>query len=204
MTAQTVLWTGGFGDEYRARNAATEDAIDARRRLWLEILGKLPVRPDSILEVGANIGLNLRALDMVSAAELFAVEPNEAARRELAASACLAQHNIRDGTAQSLPFRDGSVDLAFTSGVLIHIAPEGLEAACREIYRVASRYIVCIEYFSAKPEQIEYRGHLGQLFKRDFGSFWLDLYPSLRPLGCGFAWKRTTGLDNLTWWVFQK
>jgi hypothetical protein len=103
-----------------------------------------------------------------------------------------------DGTAQN-PGR--TADLVFTSGVLIHIPPDELLAACQGIYDAAERYIVCIEYFSADPEEKPYRGR--KLWKRDFGSFWLDNF-DLIPLACGFAWNRTTGLDNLTWFAFKK
>ena len=71
-------------------------------------------------------------------------------------------------------------------------------------HRVARRYIVCVEYFSDQPETIPYRGHSEVLFKRDFGSLWLDCFPDLRVLDYGFFWKRLTGLDNLTWWLFEK
>ena len=57
---------------------------------------------------------------------------------------------------------------------------------------------------TGKPETIPYRGHTEALFKRDFGSFWLDCFPDLRVLDYGFFWKRLTGLDNLTWWLFEK
>ena len=72
------------------------------------------------------------------------------------------------------------------------------------MHRVSSRYIACSEYFSDKPETIPYRGQTDALFKRDFGGMWLDLFPDLKVLDYGFSWKRTTGLDNLTWWMFEK
>ena len=109
-----------------------------------------------------------------------------------------------DGLASSIPLPDGKVDLAFTSGVLIHIHPSKLLASCREVHRVTRQYLVCIEYFSDKDEEILYRGHAEALFKRDFGGFYLDNFSDLRVLDYGFAWKRLTGLDNLTWWLFEK
>jgi hypothetical protein len=39
---------------------------------------------------------------------------------------------------------------------------------------------------------------------RDYGSMFMDACPDLHPLGTLFAWKRTTGLDNLTFWIFEK
>ncbi|MBX9633924.1 MAG: hypothetical protein K2X44_02990, partial [Magnetospirillum sp.] len=116
----------------------------------------------------------------------------------------LQAEHVVNAIATGIPLADGAVELAFSSGVLIHIHPDDLLQSCREIHRVSSRYVVCVEYFSDKPEEINYRGHTGVLFKRDFGSFWMDNFPDLQLLDYGFAWKRITGLDNLTWWIFEK
>jgi pseudaminic acid biosynthesis-associated methylase len=103
-----------------------------------------------------------------------------------------------------LPLQDAAVEFSFTSGVLIHIAPDDLLASCAEIYRVSSRYIACAEYFNPTPVEIEYRGHSGVLFKRDFGGYWLDNFLDLELVDYGFLWRRATGLDDLTWWLFRK
>ena len=49
-----------------------------------------------------------------------------------------------------------------------------------------------------------YRGEEGLLFKRDFGAFWLENFPDLKPVSFGFSWKPLSGLDNMNWWVFEK
>jgi spore coat polysaccharide biosynthesis protein SpsF len=164
----------------------------------------LQAPPESILEIGANLGINLRALRALTAARLFAVEPNDKARSILVKDGIVAATDVRSGVASAIDFGDDAVDLAFTSGVLIHIHPDDLLVSLREIYRCSKRWIVCVEYFSDKIEMIPYRGHNDRLFKRDFGSFWLDNFPKLRPVAYGFAWRRVTGLDNLTWWLFEK
>lgn len=196
------LWTGEFGDAYQRRNATTPDKITARTWLWHSIFERVSI-PETVLEVGAGDGVNLRAIDGYVMGQrplrLHAVEPNMAARTRL-----LRNFDAVDGTAQALPFADASIDLVFTSGVLIHIPPRDLAQACAEIHRVSRRYIVAIEYFAAEPTEVPYRGHAGALWKRDFGAFYLDHFPDLKALGCGFAWKRTTGLDDLTWWAFEK
>ena len=51
---------------------------------------------------------------------------------------------------------------------------------------------------------IPYRGHTDALWRRDYGSIWLDNFTDLHCQGAIFAWKRMTGLDNLTFWVFEK
>jgi len=185
-------WRGAHGDEYTARNA--ELNIEARMLLWRGILNCLDGVPGNILEIGAGGGANLQALWLLGQKRLRGIEPNEEARNK-AMDDGFAMH---DGTAANPGF---GADLVFTSGVLIHIPPEDLFPACKGIFDAAGRYIVSIEYFSAEPEEKAYRGR--RLWKRDFGSFWLDNF-DLRPLGCGFAWSRMTGLDNLTWWAFAK
>jgi pseudaminic acid biosynthesis-associated methylase len=204
-TPQLDEWRGAFGDDYSDRNAATVEALRARTQLWAEILQALGgEEPASILEIGANIGINLRALRALTNATYYAVEPNDRARGVLVEQRVVASENLRGGTASRIDLPDGVADLAFTSGVMIHIPPAELESSCREIYRCARRFIVCIEYFSDVPQSIPYRGKTDLLFKRDFGGYWLDLFPSLVAVRWGFAWKRTTGLDNLTWWLFRK
>jgi spore coat polysaccharide biosynthesis protein SpsF len=202
---QLRFWRGDFGNEYTDRNTNSARELRARVALWAPIMARLEgAMPESILEVGANIGNNLRALRQLSDAEFFAIEPNEKARGVLVDDGVVPRANVRDGFAAAINLDDGAVDLAFTSGVLIHIHPDDLLASCSEIHRVARRYVVCIEYFSDKVEEITYRGHSERLFKRDFGSFWMDSFPDLAVLDYGFAWKRTTGLDNLTWWLMEK
>ena len=204
-TNQIEFWRGAFGDAYTDRNAATPEQLRARVALWAEILDRMAVRPPrSILEVGANLGTNLRALRALTGARLLALEPNDKARAVLVRDGVVAAEDLRGGVAQAMEFPDRAAELVFTSGVLIHIHPDHLAPALAEIHRCSARWIVCIEYFSDKAEEIAYRGHSEKLFKRDFGGLWLDQFPQLAVAGYGFAWKRLTGLDNLTWFVFEK
>jgi pseudaminic acid biosynthesis-associated methylase len=205
ITPQLEFWRGDFGNAYVDRNDASPEMMRARVAMWAEILGHtLVAQPASILEVGANLGINLRALRILTGATLHALEPNDKARDILVNDGIVAAENVRAGMASAIDLATGSVDLAFTSGVLIHIHPDHLAASLAEMHRVSSRWIACVEYFSDKPEMIPYRGHDDRLFKRDFGSLWLDSFPDLRTVAYGFAWKRVTGLDNLTWWLFEK
>ncbi len=203
--AQVRFWRGEFGDAYTERSAPTAERLRARTALWSNVLRCVAgAPPASILEVGANLGINLRVLRTLTDAEFFAVEPNARARKILVRDGVVPATNVSDDTAARIHLPDGAVDMVFTSGVLIHVHPNDLLSACREIHRVARRYVISIEYFADKPEEVEYRGHSGNLFKRDFGGFWLDQFPNLRVLDYGFAWKRLTGIDNVTWWVFEK
>ncbi len=201
MSEQLEQWRGRLGDAYIARNQLSEVAVLQVTACWERILPHTP-SARSILEVGANVGRNLAALSSLTEAELYAVEPNRAAREAL--GALLPADRIREGHAGDLPFANGSIDLVFTSGVLIHIPEGALREAYSEIHRVAARWILSIEYFSPRPAEVVYQGRSELLWKRDYGSYWLDWFDDLRYVADGFFWKRTTGLDDLNWWLFRK
>lgn len=198
-------WSGAFGAEYTARNAASEEALRQRALMWARIGQAFQGDPPrSILEVGCNLGVNLRVLPHLFAAELSAIEPNPAAREILLRDGVLPPERLHAGFGDKIPLADGAVELAFTSGVLIHVEPERLPATMDEIHRVSSRYVLCAEYFSTRPEALSYRGCEGLLFKNDFGGLYLDRFPDLKLVDYGFFWKRVTGLDDVTWWLFRK
>lgn len=199
------FWTGEFGDEYTERNATSEHRTKILNRFWGHILGQSP-KFDSILEVGANVGDNLRAIQATHAntrwvePPLYAVEPNARARLKLQS---VVGPEIYGFDAAHIDLPDNAVDMVFTSGVLIHIHPDELLAACQEIYRVARRYIICIEYFAPELQEMEYRGNTGVLWKQDFGSFWLQNF-DLRPLAYEFFWEPISGMNNVTFWLMEK
>jgi pseudaminic acid biosynthesis-associated methylase len=203
---QVDLWSSDFGYDYAQRggNQISADSLQATVRNWGRILRTaIAPAPQSVLEVGCNIGQNLAALsNFVS--ELHGVEPNaqvvEMARRHPA----LSQADLRCGHGGDLPFADASIDLVFTAGVLIHVAPDHLAKVVDEIVRVSRRYVVCVEYFSPTLVEIPYRGMEGFLFKRDFGSYYLERHPSLRVRDYGFLWKPLDHSDNTNWWLFEK
>jgi pseudaminic acid biosynthesis-associated methylase len=202
---QIDAWRGDFGDNYTDRNTADPMRLENSSRAFREILGHVKDDPPrSILEVGANLGANIRALKSVTDAELHAVEPNGKARDIMVSDDVLPAARVVDATASNLPFSDGQIDLVFTAGVLIHIPHDNIEAAYREMHRVAGRFLLSIEYFSPTPVEVPYRGETDLLFKRDFGGLWLDLFDDLEHVANGFFWKRTTGLDDVTWWLFRK
>lgn len=198
-------WAGEFGDRYSQRNAATAEAVRGRTKVWSQVLPRLAGDPPkSILEVGPNVGLNLRGLRAITDAELWGVEPNGEARKRLLEDGVLPAERLFEGFGHSLPLADAAVDMAMTSGVLIHVDPALLEATMREIHRVSAKYILCAEYFSPTAEVITYRGETDLLFKNDFGSLYLDLFRDLVLVDYGFFWRRATVMDDTTWWLFRK
>lgn len=207
------LWKGDFGDEYTKRNTITDEHLYARTQLWdmlINVLANDTTCPklNSILEIGAGSGINLQAIDtfrMTDArtmAKLYAVEPNENARKNIIQT--INNVKVYDDNILTLNcVQSQSMDLVFTSGVLIHIHPDNLLQAMTNIYRVSSRFIICIEYFTPDCRAIAYRGEKEALWSNDFGKLYLDNF-SLRCVTYGFVWKPVSGLDNLTYWIFEK
>lgn len=192
MTTPLERWTGAFGDEYTTRNTVKWwDRVGP----WQSILGDL--RFSRVLEVGAGVGGNLLALRQLGYdAEGF--EPNEAAR--------VRARNvyIADGALPNLPTGPtSSYGLAFTCGVLIHIPPEEIPAAMAEMYRVSSKYLLAIEYYWPTPVEVPYRGESGLLWKRDFGRAYLEQFPDLRLIRCGWLTK-AEGFDDCMFWLMEK
>ena len=205
-TKQIEFWRSEFGKDYAKRNnnPITEDGLRRLMRDWGRMLQHaVNPKPASVLEVGCNIGRNLMALRHF-VETLHAVEPNPWAVEAARASLELQGIDIREGNGFDLPFGDASIDLVFTSGVLIHVAPDDLGRMVDEIMRVSRRYVVCIEYFSHEPAEMQYHGRGGFLFKRDFGRFYLDRFPGLRVLDYGFLWQPIDSSDNSNWWLFAK
>lgn len=205
QNSQLKFWISANGDNYIKRNLESSEKIEAGVKAYKKIFNNIDV--SSALEIGSNIGSNLLIISKIfkGKIDLYAVEPN---RKALAYST--ARRDIKlSGSwrtdASNIPLGDNSMDLVFTSGVLIHIAPQNLLRATEEIVRVSKHYILCIEYFSHQPVEIPYRGRKGFLFKRDFGSFYLDNFPNLRIVDYGFFWQRDLPIfDNLNWWLLEK
>jgi pseudaminic acid biosynthesis-associated methylase len=204
-----TVWQSEFGNRYIERNEITTTTTRDAKAVFKRILDECGIRREikSVLEVGANIGVNLTALRQLlgTKIKLAAVEPNPIACERLRSNKSLALENIMERDAYKIPLADNSVDLVFTNGVLIHIPPERLPIAMREITRVARKWVLCSEYFSHLPVEIPYRGQSGLLWKRDFGGTYLDTCPKLKPHRYGFIWQREfPTFDDFNWWVFKK
>lgn len=205
VSNQLQAWQGAFGDAYIDRNDDAEWKLAPGVEGFRRMIGSLCL--DSILEVGSNIGLNLMYIDRLfnKNVQLHAVEPNTKAFERLLAHPHLNLASAWNCSGFDIPLPDACMDLVFTSGVLIHIAPETLGQITDEIVRVSRKYILCSEYFSHVPEEVPYHGEQGLLFKRDFGAFYQERYPFLKIVNYGFLWMQEFKIfDNLTWWLFEK
>ena len=195
-TDQLRLWRSDFGRDYTDRNDREKPE---RIASWRRILdGRTPQRT---LEVGCNVGWNLTYLTDLGLTGLAGIEPQPYALQRARQRA--PQLDVMQGDAFDLPFKDGWFDLAFTSGVLIHIAPEQLPRALDELYRVSRRWIVAIEYDHATEVEIGYRGKQGALWKRDHGRAWQDRFPDLVKVH-SIELSELDGYDDCTAHLFEK
>lgn len=201
-TEQEAFWAGEFGDEYSKRNVG-ERWVASNTALFSRILLRCR-EVGSLIEFGANIGLNLRAIKSLSPnAELAAIEINPNAVEQLKAwgGADEIYH------ASILDFRaPRNWDVALIKGVLIHINPEHLGFVYEALYEASSRYIILAEYYNPSPVEVLYRGHSGKLFKRDFAGELLDRFPKLQLVDYGFVWRRDPMFpqDDCTWFLLEK
>ena len=192
------LWSGSFGDAYIERNASQASQA-ASLRLMADALKGQNVQ--SVLEFGANVGLNLRSIGwLFPEATRSAVEINQRACSVLRSSGINTIHDsLLDAEI------DGLYDLVMTVGVPIYIEPSRLGDAYRQIHSAANRLILIAEYYSPQPVEVPYRGQSGALWKRDFAGELLDAYPDLRLLNVGVTYHRQgQGVDDMNWFLVEK
>jgi len=96
-------------------------------------------------------------------------------------------------------------DLVLTKGLLIHIPPEKINIAYDIMYRSSKKYILICEYYNPVPVEVEYRGHSGKLWKRDFCGEIMQRYPDLKLVDYGFVgpWDEYPQ-DSINWWLLEK
>lgn len=192
-----ALWKGEFGDAYTARNA---NAGQGREAFWQRIVQQCA--PQSALEVGCNVGANLRPLSqLMPPRALFGIDINETALAQLRTEA--PSLNALWSSARDLPFKDEFFDLTFTMGVLIHQPEETLLQVMSEVVRCSRRYVLCGEYFAEETVEVPYRQQSGALFKRPYGALYQTNFPNLKLVVEGFL-GQDQGWDDVTFWLFEK
>ena len=192
-----AIFRGEFEDAYVERN---KDAPNHRRPFWEQLLRRFPVA--SAVEVGCGVGPNLRwVVEQVPPSAVCGVDINQRALVELRRA--LPTVTAVRGRARALPFADGSFDLVFTSGVLMHQTAATLPPVVRELARVSRRYLLCCEYAHGDEAEIPYRGMSQVLFKRDYAAAFAHIVPELHMAATGHL-SRAEGWDEVTWWMLER
>jgi len=197
---QEEFWANEFGDLYITRNQSA-GLFAANTILFAEILNSIDVVPRTFLELGANIGMNIKAIQtFLPEAEFTGIEINNAASKELAKTGCnVVESSIIDARIQS------KFDFVFSKGVLIHLSPDQLPVTYKKMYEWSDRFIMIAEYYNPLPVAIPYRGNTDRLFKRDFAGELMDIFPDLILRDYGFAYHRDKyPQDDINWFLLEK
>lgn len=191
------LWAGEFGGQYIERN---QNAPNGRDAFWNKQLADYPVT--NVLEVGCNIGGNLRWIAQVlPPSSVYGIDINAQAVEFLRKKVPGLQLSVCG--AKKLPFGDAAFDLVFTAGVLIHQPEETLPQVMAEIVRVSRKYVLCLEYESETTVEVPYRDQSGALFKRPYGNLYKNQFPVLSLLKSGYLGPEE-GWDRVTYYLFEK
>lgn len=201
-TPQEAFWAGQFGTEYIGRNDSSQ-LVASNLNLFSKAL-KQAGKISSCLEFGANIGMNLKALQLLyPGIELKGVEINADAAKLLVG--LIGESNVYKGSIFDYSIID-KVELSLIRGVLIHINPEMLSTVYEKLYQASNRFILVCEYYNPSPVAIPYRGHADRLFKRDFAGEMMDKYSDLILVDYGFVYHRDSAFpqDDITWFLMEK
>lgn len=201
-TQQEEFWAGKFGDQYIERNIG-EEYLASNLSFFLKTFRQIS-KPISLIEFGANVGMNLRAIkSLFPKIKLSGIEINKSAGKEL--SDFIGAANVFNGSIFDFEPLE-KYEVCLIKGVLIHINPEMLSLVYKKLYETSSRYILIAEYYNPSPLVVKYRGNDDRLFKRDFAGELLDTYADLRLVDYGFVYKRDNSFpqDDVTWFLLEK
>lgn len=177
---QVEKWDGEFGEEYTKRNRSDVDGVDqlynerygiSRTEMLKRTLDDLD-RDIRILEVGTNIGSQLKCFQEIGFERLYGIDVQRKAIKE--AHKNRPELDVIYGDASDIPFKNDFFDLVFTDGVLIHIPPDIIDDVMDEIDRVSSKWIYGLEYYSEEYQEVNYRGNSELLWKADFPSLYKE------------------------------
>lgn len=197
---QEEFWAGQFGTDYINRNQ-DEALLSSNIHFFSNILARIPNAPKSLIEFGANVGMNIRALrELLPNSSFTGVEINKSACEQLKTLNCEV-HNV---SIADLNIKE-KFDLVLSKGVLIHLNPEELNDTYKKMHDITNAWILIAEYYNPVPVAIEYRGHSDKLFKRDFAGEILNQFTDLELVATGFAYHLDPfPQDDITWFLIRK
>lgn len=201
-TEQEAFWAGDFGDQYIQRNQSAKLLASNMNFFSKAIAQTSGVK--SVIEFGANVGMNLKALSLLlPGSEFFAVEINSSAAKQLEKT--IPEKNISNSSILDFSPQN-QCDLSLVKGVLIHINPDELSVVYEKLISSTRKYLLVAEYYNPKPVSIDYRGHKEKLFKRDFAGEIMCQYPEMKLIDYGFVYHKDPNFpqDDITWFLLQK
>ena len=198
-TDQELFWATEFGNKYISRNQNWIINVPFFSKVINRTTGL-----KSVIEFGCNIGLNLKALDLLlPEVRLTGVEINKNACNYLERTGEVSVIN-----SSIFDYDEGkkTYDMSMIKCVLIHINPTMLSDVYEKLYKSSNRYILISEYYNPSPVEVNYRGHNSRLFKRDFAGEMMDKYDNSILLDYGFLYHRDNNFqqDDINWFLLEK
>lgn len=201
-TEQEKFWAEEFGNEYIQRNQG-DKLLASNLNFFSKAFSRVG-NFNSIIEFGANIGMNLKALKLLyPEIEMKGIEINKSAADEL--SNVIGRNNVINSSIFDVDLNE-KVNITMIKGVLIHINPTMLDTVYQKLYDLSNNYIFIAEYYNPSPVNIPYRGHSDKLFKRDFAGEFLNKFEDTELVDYGFAYRNDPAFpqDDITWFLIKK
>jgi spore coat polysaccharide biosynthesis protein SpsF len=198
--SQEIFWKGGFGNKYLLRNSG-EKIINNNIYFFKKVFKKKN-SIKSLVELGANIGNNILALNKIfKIPKITAVEINKRAYKQLKKI-----KNVEAINESILEFdAKEKFEVVLIKGVLIHIHPKDLKKVYETIERLSKKYILICEYYNPYPISINYRGYKDKLFKNDYAGDFLKIYKNYKLISYGFNYHLDEHpLDDSSWFLLRK
>lgn len=150
-------------DKKWTENYISEESINQPQRKFLieKISNYYPF--NSVLEIGCASGPNLYLLaKKFSEVKFYGIDISKKAikiGKEYSKEGGIKNIFLSTNKAENLKqFSNKSIDIIFTSAILIYIGPDKISDVIKEILRVASRAIIINEWHSNSPKSF-YNGH---------------------------------------------
>ncbi|MGQ0537435.1 MAG: class I SAM-dependent methyltransferase [Gemmatimonadaceae bacterium] len=170
MTNLDAATIAGFGDEWsRFDQSALSD--EERRRIFEDYFAVFPWERVGASSVGADVGCGSGRWALLMAPKvglLHCVDPSDAI--DIAAKNCGALRNVQfhKAAADNLPFEDGTLDFAYSLGVLHHVpdTAAAIRAVSRKLKRGAPFLLYLYYAFDNRPAWYRWVWRVSDLMRR--------------------------------------
>lgn len=209
QTSQENVWRNYHGFRYVVHHMA-ENWQSTRTPFWEMLLQFVP-DCRSILEMGCNIGANLKAINKLNPEiQISGIEINQHAVD------VLRQSNVGEIHCGSILEADlgNTFDLVFTRGVLIHINPAELPRVLHNMAKHSQKYVLIYEHYS--PTLVQPKGYArrvkggeageGYQFWQDYSGAFSALYPDWTVVQHGIDLRpgRAPKSGSMHWTLFRR
>jgi ubiquinone/menaquinone biosynthesis C-methylase UbiE len=153
---------------------ASQEADAHRVSEWLAREIMRPLGAHSFLELGCGSGRNLLYISReIPAAEIYGLDINpEAVAIARDGVKKYAQNIVTGSLYDTQTYGDESIDIVFTSGVLMHVPHGRVQAVIKEMYRIARLAVVNFELHGPRHAFDYHR------YPRDYAELYAILYPN--------------------------